>query len=77
MLNVLLWLPLAVGLLGFALPRRAVAPAAVVGSLGTLARASRIAVVADFHLGTPASSTRSTRAGSPPSGSATSSASTG
>ena len=51
MLNVLLWLPVVVGLLGFALPRRAVAPVAVAGSLGTLGLA--IALVADFHLGTP------------------------
>jgi NADH-quinone oxidoreductase subunit M len=51
MLSVLLWLPLAVGLVGFVLPRRAVAPAAVAGSLGALGLA--IALVADFHLGTP------------------------
>ncbi len=51
MLNVLLWLPLAVGLLGFVLPRRVVPWAATVGSLVTLGIA--IALVADFHLGTP------------------------
>jgi NADH-quinone oxidoreductase subunit M len=50
MLSVLLWLPVAVGLLGFVLPRRAVAPVAVAGSLATLGLA--IALVADFHLGT-------------------------
>src|SRR5438874_3432212 len=50
MLSVLLWLPLAFGLLGFVLPRRAVAPAAVAGSLGALGIA--IALVADFQLGT-------------------------
>src|SRR5690349_8589211 len=50
MLSVLLWLPVAVGLLGFVLPRRAVA--AVAGSVGALGIA--IALVADFHLGTAA-----------------------
>jgi NADH-quinone oxidoreductase subunit M len=50
MLSVLLWLPLAVGLLGFFIPRRAVAPVAVAGSLGALGIA--IALVADFQLGT-------------------------
>jgi NADH-quinone oxidoreductase subunit M len=49
MLNVLLWLPLAVGLLGFVLPRRLVAPAAVLGSLGALGLA--IALVAGFDSG--------------------------
>ena len=51
LLSVLLWLPLAVGLLGFALPRRAVAPAAVVGSLAAFGLS--VALIADFHLGTP------------------------
>jgi NADH-quinone oxidoreductase subunit M len=50
MLSVLLWLPLAVGLLGFVLPRRTVAPVAVAGSVGALGIA--VALVADFHLGT-------------------------
>jgi NADH-quinone oxidoreductase subunit M len=49
MLSVLLWLPLAFGLLGFVLPRRVVAPAAVAGSLGALGVA--IAVVAGFDSG--------------------------
>src|SRR6266571_4273724 len=49
MLNVLLWLPLAFGLLAFVVPRRGVAPATVVGSLGTLGLA--IALVADFQSG--------------------------
>ena len=49
MLSILLWLPLAVGLLGFALPRRVVGPAAVLGSLGALGLA--IAVVAGFDGG--------------------------
>ena len=49
MLNVLLWLPLAVGLACFALPRRAVPVAAVLGTLATLALA--IALVADFQSG--------------------------
>src|SRR4051795_13728666 len=50
MLSVLLWLPLAVGLFGFVVPRRAVAPVAVAGSVAALAIA--IGLVADFHLGT-------------------------
>src|SRR6266536_902168 len=50
MLSVLLWLPLAFGLVGFLLPRRAVGPVAIVGSLGALGIA--IALVADFQLGT-------------------------
>src|SRR5215211_7305171 len=49
MLNVLLWLPLAVGLACFALPRRAVPVLAVLGTLATLALA--IALVADFQSG--------------------------
>src|SRR6266496_3421745 len=49
MLSVLLWLPLAFGLLGFLVPRRAVAPAAVLGSLGALGLA--IGVVAGFDSG--------------------------
>jgi NADH-quinone oxidoreductase subunit M len=51
MLSVLLWLPLAAGLLAFVVPRRAVAPVALAGSLGALGLA--IALVADFHLGAP------------------------
>jgi NADH-quinone oxidoreductase subunit M len=51
MLNVLLWLPLAVGLLGFVLPRRIVPWAATMGSLATLVFA--IVLAADFNLGTP------------------------
>ena len=50
MLSVLLWLPLAVGLFGFVVPRRAVAPVAVAGSVAALAIA--IGLVADFQLGT-------------------------
>ncbi len=52
MLSVLLWLPVAVGLLCFVLPRRAVGAVATVGSLATLGVA--IALVADFQLGTSA-----------------------
>jgi NADH-quinone oxidoreductase subunit M len=51
MLSVLLWLPLAFGLLCFVVPRRGVAWASVVGSVATLGFA--IAVVADFHSGAP------------------------
>ncbi len=52
MLSALLWLPVAVGLLCFVLPRRAVGAVATVGSLATLGIA--IALVADFQLGTSA-----------------------
>ncbi len=52
MLSVLLWLPLAFGIVGFLLPRRVVGPLAVVGSLATLGIA--IALLADFQLGTSA-----------------------
>ncbi|MEO8092342.1 MAG: NADH-quinone oxidoreductase subunit M [bacterium] len=51
MLNVVLWLPLAVGIVCLALPRRAAAPLAVVGTLGTLALA--IGLIADFDSGSP------------------------
>lgn len=51
MLNVILWLPLAVGLVGFVLPKRVVPWAASAGALVTLGLA--IALAADFHLGTP------------------------
>ena len=46
MIQILLWLPLAAGLLCFVVPRRAVPLAAIAGTLGTLGLA--IAVVADF-----------------------------
>jgi NADH-quinone oxidoreductase subunit M len=49
MLNVLLWTPLAAGLLGLAVPRVATRWVAVLGSLVTLVFA--IAVVADFDAG--------------------------
>ena len=51
MLNVLLWLPLAVGLLCLALPRRAAGPVSLAGALATLGLA--IALVADFETGAP------------------------
>jgi NADH-quinone oxidoreductase subunit M len=51
MLNVLLWTPLAVGLLVALLPRRAAAPVSLLGSLITLALA--IALVVDFDSSTP------------------------
>ena len=47
MIQVMLWLPLAVGLLCFAMPRRAVAISAILGSAVVLGLA--IALVADFH----------------------------
>jgi NADH-quinone oxidoreductase subunit M len=46
MLNVILWLPLAVAIVCLLLPQRLVAPAAVVGSLATLVLA--VILVADF-----------------------------
>jgi NADH-quinone oxidoreductase subunit M len=49
MLNVLLWLPLAVGLACLVLPRRAAGPISAVGALAALALA--IALVADFDTG--------------------------
>src|SRR6266511_3509342 len=49
-LNALLWLPVAVGLLCFAVPRKAVPVIAIFGTLGTLGLA--IALVADFQTGT-------------------------
>ncbi len=49
MLNILLWLPLAVGLLCFALPNRLAGWATVLGSVVTLGLA--IALVADFATG--------------------------
>ncbi len=52
MLNVLLWLPLAVGLLGIVLPARLVGWAAVAGSLVTLGLS--IALVCDFATGSGA-----------------------
>jgi NADH-quinone oxidoreductase subunit M len=51
MLNVLLWLPLAVALLVALLPRRAAGPLSVAGSLVTLGIA--IALIADFDSGVP------------------------
>ena len=50
MIQVLLWLPVAAGLLCFVVPRRAVPFVAVLGTLGTLALA--IVVVAGFDAGT-------------------------
>src|SRR6266511_749461 len=49
-LNARLWLPVAVGLLCFAVPRKAVPVIAIFGTLGTLGLA--IALVADFQTGT-------------------------
>ncbi|HEX5983369.1 MAG TPA: proton-conducting transporter membrane subunit, partial [Solirubrobacterales bacterium] len=49
MINVLLWAPLAFGLAGLLLPRRAVAPWAVLGTLVTLGVATAVAV--DFDSG--------------------------
>jgi NADH-quinone oxidoreductase subunit M len=46
MLNVLLWLPLAVGIICLLLPRRAAGPVSLAGSLAVLGLA--IALVADF-----------------------------
>ncbi len=51
MLNVLLWLPLAVALVAVLLPRRFVAPVSFVGSLVTLGLA--IALVVDFDMSAP------------------------
>jgi NADH-quinone oxidoreductase subunit M len=52
MIQVLLWLPLAVALLCLVAPRRAVGPLAAAGALGTLGLA--IALVAGFDSGTAA-----------------------
>src|SRR4051812_1779697 len=49
MIHILLWLPLAAGLLCFAVPRRAVPAIALLGTLGTLGLA--IVLVADFNTG--------------------------
>ncbi len=49
MLNVILWLPLAVGLLCLLLPRRFAAPVAVGGALAVLVQA--VGLVADFDTG--------------------------
>ena len=49
MIQVLLWLPLAAGLLCFVVPRRSVPVIAVLGTLGTLGLA--IAVVGGFNSG--------------------------
>ncbi|MGI9020947.1 MAG: complex I subunit 4 family protein [Solirubrobacterales bacterium] len=51
MLNVVLWLPLAVGLACLALPRRAAGPISLAGALATLG--VTIALVADFETGVP------------------------
>jgi len=51
MLNVLLWLPVAVCVAVAVLPKRAAAPISVVGSLGTLGLA--IALAIDFDSGIP------------------------
>jgi NADH-quinone oxidoreductase subunit M len=51
MLNVLLWLPLAVAVLVALAPQRFAGPISAVGSLGTLAVAA--ALVADFDKGVP------------------------
>jgi NADH-quinone oxidoreductase subunit M len=51
MLNVILWLPLAVGVAGLVLPRRTIGWASFAGTLITLGLA--IALVADFDTGTP------------------------
>src|SRR6187455_2403614 len=47
----MLWLPVAIGLLCFAVPRRAVPALASIGSLVVLGRA--IVMVAEFHTGQP------------------------
>ncbi len=75
MIQVLLWLPVAVGLVCFVVPRRAVAASAILGSGIVLGLA--IALVAGFHTTEAGSSTRSPRAGSRTSASATSSGWTG
>jgi NADH-quinone oxidoreductase subunit M len=49
MLNFILWVPLAAGLVCLVMPRRLIAPVALVGSLITLALA--VALVADFDTG--------------------------
>ncbi len=51
MLNVLLWLPLAVGLLCVVAPRKLAGPLATLGALGTVGLA--IALVLDFDSGIP------------------------
>ena len=50
MIQVLIWLPLAAGLLCFLAPRRVVPLVALLGTLGTLGLA--VAVLADFQTGT-------------------------
>jgi NADH-quinone oxidoreductase subunit M len=50
-IQVLLWLPVAVGLLCFVVPRRVAAPMATVGSVGVLGLA--IALALDFEKGSP------------------------
>ena len=76
MIHVLLWLPLAAGLVCFVVPRERRRWAALLGRARRRS-ALAIALVVDFNTGTAGSSTPSTRAGSPPSACATSSASTG
>ena len=51
MLNFILWVPLAAGLVCLVVPRRLIAPVALVGSLITLGLA--VALVADFDTGVP------------------------
>ncbi len=51
MIQLLLWLPVAIGLLCFLVPRRAVPALASIGSLVVLGRA--IVMVAEFHTGQP------------------------
>jgi NADH-quinone oxidoreductase subunit M len=50
-IQIMLWLPVAIGLLCFAVPRRAVPALASIGSLVVLGRA--IVAVAEFHAGQP------------------------
>src|SRR5439155_19805393 len=51
MIQLLLWLPVAIGLLCFVAPRKAVPALASIGSLVVLGRA--IVAVAEFHAGQP------------------------
>src|SRR5919204_6943942 len=51
MIQLLLWLPVGIGLLCFVVPRKAVPALASIGSVVVLGRA--IVVVAEFHAGQP------------------------
>jgi NADH-quinone oxidoreductase subunit M len=51
LIQIMLWLPVAIGLLCFVVPRRTVPALASVGSLVVLGRA--IVMVAEFHVGQP------------------------